>query len=71
MDWFAKPRVKRGHRQRYSDAAIQFCLSIKVVFGQPLRQTPGIVQSLLHLAGLDWSMPDFSTVSRRQAALEV
>jgi hypothetical protein len=71
MDWYAKPSGTRGRSQTYSDAAIQFCLSIKTLFGQPLRQALGMVQSLLKLAGLDWTVPDFSTVSRRQAKLHV
>jgi hypothetical protein len=41
----------------YSDAAIQFCLIIKNLFGLALRQTIGFVQSLLKLAGLDWGRP--------------
>jgi len=28
-------------------------------------------QSLLRLAGLDWKVPDYSTVSRRQKTLQV
>ena len=71
MTWHAVPSGKRGRSQTFSDAAIQFCLSIKCLFGQPLRQTLGMVQSLLKLAGLDWAVPDFSTVSRRQAKLQV
>jgi hypothetical protein len=31
----------------------------------------GMAQSLLKLAGLDWQVPDFSTVSRRQKHLAV
>lgn len=37
----------------------------------PLRQTTGMVASLLELAGLDWPVPDFSTLCRRQKALTV
>jgi len=37
----------------------------------PLRQAMGMTQSLLSLAGLDWSVPDYSTVSRRQKTLQV
>ena len=44
----------------FSDAAIQCCLSIKILFNLPLRQTAGMVASLLKLAGLDWQVPDFS-----------
>ena len=37
----------------------------------PLRQTAGFVQSLLKLVGLDWVVPDFSTLCRRQRTLNV
>ncbi len=36
-----------------------------------LRQTTGFVESLLQLSGLEWSAPDFSTLSRRQKTLDV
>ncbi|MEE4121408.1 MAG: transposase, partial [Paracoccaceae bacterium] len=36
-----------------------------------LRQTTGFVESLLRLVGLDWTVPDFSTLSRRQKTLAV
>ncbi len=35
------------------------------------RQTTGFVESLLRLAGLDWKVPDFSTLCRRQQTLSV
>ena len=39
--------------------------------GMALRQTTGFVESLLHLIGLNWVVPDFSTLSRRQKTLAV
>jgi hypothetical protein len=71
MTWDAAPTGRRGRQQTYSDAAIQTCLSMKVLFGMALRQTTGFVESLLKLIGLDWVVPDFSTLSRRQKALAV
>lgn len=71
MAWEAKPSGHRGRQQAYSDAAIQACLTMKVLFGLPLRQTTGFVESLLELMGLDWSVPDFSTLCRRQKTLPV
>ena len=71
MAWEAKPSGHRGRQQAYSDAAIQACLPMKVLFGLPLRQTTGFVESLLELTGLDWSVPDFSTLCRRQKTLPV
>lgn len=44
---------------------------MKVLFGMPLRQTTGFVQSLLRLVGLDWPVSDFSTLCRRQRRLNV
>jgi hypothetical protein len=58
--WHAAPSGKRGAQPVYSDAAIQACLTVKVLFGLPLRQTTGFVASLLKRAGLDWPVPDFS-----------
>lgn len=69
--WHASPSGTRGAQPIYSDAAIQACLTVKVLFGLPLRQTTGFVASLLKLAGLDWPVPDFSTLCRRQKALAV
>ena len=69
--WEAAPSGRRGRQQAYSDAAIQACLTLKVLFGLPLRQTTGFIASLLKLVGLDWSVPDFSTLCRRQKALSV
>ena len=37
----------------------------------PLRQATGFVESLVQLAGLDWKVPDFSTLCRRQKTLNV
>ncbi len=71
MTWEAGPTGKRGRQPTYSDAAIQTCLTMKVLFGMALRQTTGFVESLLQLSGLDWSVPDFSTLSRRQKTLAV
>ena len=69
MRWLAKPTGKRGRQPMFADAAIQACLTLKALFGLPLRQATGMVASLLELAGLDWPVPDFSTLCRRQKSL--
>jgi hypothetical protein len=53
MNWDAEPSGKRGRSQTCSDAAIQTCLTMKVLFGMALRQTTGFVESLLRLTRLD------------------
>jgi hypothetical protein len=67
LQWIGRPNRKRGRSPTFSDAAIQCCLGIKCLFGQPLRQALGMVQSLLRVAKLDWPVSDFSTVCRRQS----
>jgi hypothetical protein len=71
MAWHPPATGKPGRQPEFSDAAIQVCLTMKVLFGIPLQQTTGFVESLLRLAGLDWRVPDFSTLCRRQKTLEV
>lgn len=69
--WLAAPTGKRGRQPVFTDTAIQTCLTLKALFGLPLRQTTGMVASLLDLAGLDWPVPDYSTLCRRQKTLTV
>ena len=71
MCWFAAASGKRGRSPKFSDAAIQFCLTLKNLFGLALRQTTGLVQSVLQLCSLTWPVPDFSTLCRRQLDLNV
>ena len=66
---YAPASGKRGRKRVFSGAAIPFCLRIKCLFGLALRQSLGLVESLLRLAGLDWRVPDFSTVCRSQKTL--
>ncbi|AGT11137.1 transposase (plasmid) [Paracoccus aminophilus JCM 7686] len=54
-----------------SAATIQVGLSVKVLFGRPLRQAAAFLESLLSLSGLNWSVPDCTTLCRRQTHLKV
>ncbi len=49
MAWFAATSGKLGRSSRSSDAAIQFCLTLKNLFGLALRQPTGLVESILKL----------------------
>nr|WP_245581390.1 IS5 family transposase [Octadecabacter arcticus] len=69
--WLADKRQTPGGQPTYSDMAISVCLTLGMAFKQPLRQTQGLVGSLARLMGLDVSVPDFSTLSRRGAGLSM
>lgn len=71
MEWLAAASRRPGRPQIFSDAATRFCLGIKVLFGLALRETIGMVASLLAMARLDWPVPDCSTLCRRQKTVTV
>ena len=57
MAWLAPRKGRPGRPPVFSDAAIQFCLSIKVLFKLPLRQTSGMVASLLRAGWVELVRP--------------
>ena len=67
--WSPQRRTTRGGQPRYSDLAIELCLTLGLVFNQPLRQTQGLMRSIAKLLGVYFSVPDFSTLSRRGSGL--
>src|SRR6202040_3342477 len=66
--WF--PWAENGH-EVYSALAITTALTLRTVFGLALRQTEGLIGSVIGLLGLDLAVPDHSTLSRRARTLEV
>ncbi len=60
-----------GGQARYTDAAIQTSLMVRAAFKLALRQTEGLMASVLTLMGLTISAPDHTTVSRRAVRLPV
>lgn len=71
QEWTAAPRRTRGGQRKYSDIAIEICLTLRVVFRLALRQTQGFMRSIATLMGLALPVPDFSTLSRRGKDLHV
>src|SRR4029077_11348952 len=69
--WRAEPRTTRGGQPRYSSLAITTALTLRAVFRLALRQTEGLIASLLRLLDLDLAAPDHSTISRRGETLPV
>jgi hypothetical protein len=62
---------RQGRPQVFSDAAIQCVLTLKVLYQLPLRAAQGMAGSLIRLAGRDWLVPHYSTLSRRQKKMTV
>jgi hypothetical protein len=60
-----------GGQARYKDAAIQTMLMVRTAFRLALRQTEGLMASVITLMGLTITAPDHSTISRRAVTLPV
>jgi hypothetical protein len=69
--WEAEPRTTRGGQPRYSALAISTSATLRAVFRLALRQTEGLIGSIIPLLGLDLAVPDHTTLSRRAGTLEV
>ena len=68
--WRAEPRTTPGGQPHYSALAITTALTLRAVFGLALRQTEGLIGSVISLLGLVLSVPDHSTMSRRSGTLK-
>lgn len=62
---------ERGRPKKYSDSAILMCLVVKKIYHLSLRGCRGFMISVFKLMGVSLSIPSYSQISRRSAALEV
>ena len=69
--WTPARSGKRGAPRKYSDTAIETGLTLRLVYGLPLRQAEGFLWSLLNIMGLDLDAPDHTTLSRRSRQLNI
>ena len=70
-EWRAAPRTTPGGQPCYSPLAILTALALRAVFRLALRQTEGLIGSIVGLLGLELRVPDHSTLSWRAATLEL
>ena len=62
---------KKGRPKLYSDACIHTCQVFRSLFKQALRQTEGLITSIVQLLDLDLKIPDHTTLSRRLSKIKV
>jgi hypothetical protein len=65
------PAAGPGAPRVYADLAIECALVFKAVYHLSLRAAQGCLSSVVELMKLALPIPDYSTVSRRQGALQV
>jgi hypothetical protein len=69
--WKAQPRTTPGGQRHYSDLAIETALTLRAVFRLALRQSEGLIGSIMRLLDIDLPVPDHTTLSRRASGLAV
>lgn len=69
--WKAKPTGKQGSQPIYSNFAITTTLQFGKIFHQRLRQTQGLMESILSMTNIKLPVPDYSTLSRRGEKLNI
>jgi len=69
--WLYEGKQKPGGEVVYSDVAIEFCLTIKHLFGLGYRQTEGFVEDIFALCGVDLRVPCYTQLQRRSKDIEI
>ncbi len=68
--WRAEGRTTPGGQPHYSALAILTGLCLRAVFRLALRQTEGLIGSIIGLLGLDLAIPDHTTLCRRADGMD-
>ena len=71
-NWENKPKeFQRGRNIYYADAVIICALTLRQLFRITLRQTEGMMTSLVTLIGENLNIPDYTTLCRRSKSLRI
>lgn len=73
QSWYAaRPSQSgRGRPFTYSDACIELALTLRSLFGFPLRSTQGFLEGLMQMMKLNLKVPHYSLLSRRADQLKI
>jgi hypothetical protein len=70
-NWYFKGKYQKGAQFEYSDACIELCLTIKLVFKLGYRQTQGFLESIFEMWGVDLSVPSYSDICKRSSKIVI
>ena len=71
-DWINQEKTgKPGRSNDYTDTAILCMATLAEVYNLRLRQTEGLMLSVMNMMRLELSVPDYSTLCRRRRKIEV
>jgi hypothetical protein len=69
--WKAQPRTTPGGQIVYSDLAIETALTLRAVFRLALRQSEGLIGSIMRMLEINLPISDHTTLSRRACGLPI
>jgi len=69
--WYYKGEKQRGAQFKYSAECIEACCMIRKVYRLGLRQTEGLVESIIGILKLEMDVPHYSVLSRRSKTLKI
>lgn len=67
----SQPRTTPGGQRHYSNLAIETALTLRTVFRLALRQSEGLIGSIMRMLEIELPVPDHTTLSRRACGLPV
>jgi len=70
-NWQYQGKRVPGGKLLYSNHVIELCLLMREFYQLAYRQTEGFIESVFQSMQLDMSIPDYTTISRRAAKLDV
>lgn len=70
-EWYYEGPREQGGKIKYSELAIETCLTLRQVYHLGLRQTEGFVSSLAEIMEVKIESPEYTTMSRRAGGLSI
>lgn len=69
--WYHEGALKRGAQYVYSDICIELCIMLRKIYHLPLRQTEGLMRSIMQASGTSLKVPDYTVICRRSKNLNI
>ncbi|MDP3980924.1 MAG: IS5 family transposase [Chlamydiota bacterium] len=69
--WYYQGEKQKGGQYKYSDNCIEACCIVRKVYRLALRQTEGLVESIMEILQLALEVPDYTVLCRRAKALKI
>jgi hypothetical protein len=69
--WYYGFKRCSGGKIVYSDVAIEFCLTIRHLYGLAYRQTSGFIEDIFELNGIDLPVPSYTQIQRRSKNIKI